>query len=289
MNVHVTGGSGFLGGHVISSLRRRGHTVSALARNERAAQRVAELGATPVPGDLDDPSSVDAAFAASGADALVNVASLGFGHAPAIVSAAREAGFTRAIFVSSTSIFTTLDTTSKAVRVAAEDEVRASGLAWTIVRPTMIYGTPGDRNIARLLRALRRSPLVVVPGGGHRLQQPVHVADVAEALASCLEKPVSVERTYDVAGPGALSLRELIEQAAAAVGRRPRLVTFPLAPTVAAVRLYERTAPRPRLRAEQIERLAEDKAFDIEPARRELCFDPRPFSVGVREEAEMLT
>jgi uncharacterized protein YbjT (DUF2867 family) len=284
----VTGGSGFLGASVIPLLREGGHDVVALARSGTAADRIRGLGASPIGGDLDDPVSLDASFGAAQADALVNLASLGFGHAPAIVAAAEGAAIERAVFVSTTAIFTRLDAGSKSVRQAAEDTIRASALRWTIVRPTMIYGTPGDRNMARLLVALRRWPVFPLPGGGRRLQQPVHVDDVAAAVVSAVEADVAVGKAYDVAGPEALSLRALVEQAAAAAGTSPRLIPVPLTPLVAGARLYELVAKRPRLRAEQLERLAEDKAFDIGPARADLAYDPRPFEQGIKEEASLL-
>lgn len=285
----MTGGSGFLGSRVVPLLVGAGYEVSALARSAAAAATLDGLGATALAGDLDDPASVDAAFAASGAQALVNLASLGFGHAPTIVAAAEEAGLQRAVFVSTTAIFTTLDARSRAVRQAAEDVVRASALDWTILRPTMIYGAPGDRNMARLLRLLRKAPVVPLPGGGRGLQQPVHVDDLAQAVVAALTAAAAIGQGYELAGPEPLALRDVVRQSAAAVGRAPRVVSLPLAPAVAAVRLYERVSGRPRLRAEQIERLAEDKAFDIAAARRDLGFDPRPFAAGIREEAACLS
>lgn len=288
MKVHVTGATGFLGGHVVPLLVGHGHEVSALARSRAAADRAERLGATPVAGDLDDPESVDAAFSANGARALVNLASLGFGHAATIVAAAENAGLRRAVFVSTTSIFTRLDAASKRVRAEAEEVIRASSLEWTVVRPTMIYGEPGDRNMARLLRLVQRSPVVPLPGGGHRLQQPVQVDDVASAVVAALESGAAVGQAYDVAGPEALPLREVVLQAAAAAGRRPRLVPVPIGPLTVALRFYEAVVPRPRVRAEQVQRLAEDKAFDIEAARRDLGYDPRPFASGIREEAALL-
>ena len=288
MKVHVTGASGFLGGHVVTQLLAGGHSVSALARSERAAGRVGELGATPIAGDLDDAGSLDAAFAASEAEALVNVASLGFGHAPAIVSAAEDAGLKRAVFVSTTAVFTSLNASSKSVRLAAEETIRDSALDWTIVRPTMIYGTPADRNMARLLRLIRRWPLVPLPATGRGLQQPVHVDDVAHAIVAAMESPLAARNAYDVAGPEPLSLRQVIQEASAAVGRSPRLVPVPLAPALAAATVYERIVPRPRLTAEQLRRLGEDKVFDISAARRDLDYDPRPFSVGIAEEAGLM-
>lgn len=288
MRVHVTGASGFLGGSVVPLLLAGGHEVTALTRTPAAAERVASLGATPVSGDLDDPASVDAAFAASEAEALVNLASLGFGHAPTIVAAAEEAGLHRAVFVSTTSIFTELHTATKPVRLAAEETITSSVLDWTIIRPTMIYGTPADRNMARLLKALRRLPVMPLPGGGKGLQQPVHVDDLAGAIVSALERPTTIGHAYNVAGPEPLSLRSVIEEAGGAVARHPRLVPVPLAPMVAAMRMYEAVAPSPGLKSEQIARLAEDKAVDIGEAREDLGFDPRPFRAGIMAEAALL-
>lgn len=288
MKVLVTGGSGFLGGYAIPELLNRGHQVVALARSSTAADRVRELGAQPLPGDLDDPASIDDAFLSAGADALVNLASLGFGHAEAVVAAAEQAGLVRALFVSTTAIFTSLDASSKAVRLAAETTIRDSALDWTIVRPTMIYGTPGDRNIVRLLALLRRTPLVPVPGGGRRMQQPIHVADLATSIATAIERPATIGHAYDLAGPEPVSFAELISQAGTAVGRRPVLVPLPLPLTIGAVRLYERLARHPRIRAEQLERLAEDKVFDIAAAKQDLDFQPRSLQDGLRSEAAML-
>jgi nucleoside-diphosphate-sugar epimerase len=203
-------------------------------------------------------------------------------------AAAGGAAIDRAVFISTTAIFTHLDATSKGVRQAAEDAIRSSALRWTIIRPTMIYGTPGDRNMARLLAALRRWPLLPLPGGGRRLQQPVHVDDVAAAAVSAVETEKAVGKAYDVAGPEALTLRAVVEEAAAAAGVSPRLVPVPLTPLVAGARLYEAVTRRPHLRAEQLERLAEDKAFDIGPARADLDYDPRPFAQGIKEEASLL-
>lgn len=289
MRVHVTGASGFLGGHVVPLLVSHGHDVTALCRSAKAAATVEALGAQPLAGDLDDPASVDDAFSASHADGLVNLASLGFGHAPAIVAAAEESGMTRAVFISTTGIFTHLDTRSKATRRAAEETVMSSALGWTILRPTMIYGAPGDRNMARLLRLVSRSPVVPLPGGGQRLQQPVHVEDLATAVVSALEADTAVGKIYDVAGPEPLTLRQVVASAAEAVGRSPKLVTVPLGPAIAAAKAYEKVAGRPRIRAEQLERLAEDKAFDISAARGDLGYDPRPFAEGIAQEAKMLS
>jgi uncharacterized protein YbjT (DUF2867 family) len=295
MRLLVTGGSGFLGRFVLAEAARRGHSCVALARSETAAQAVAAAGALPLAGNLDDPAALAGAFASTDCDALVNLASLGFGHAPAIIAAASTAGLDRAVFVSTTAVTTALPAPSKAARLAAELAIRESGLSWTILRPTMIYGAPGDRNLARLLTLLARAgrgwPLPVpvpVPGGGQRLQQPVHVADLAGAVLNAVERPQAARRRYDVAGPEPLTFADLLAEAAAAAGCRVRVVPVPLAPVIAATRRYERHSRQPRIRVEQWQRLAEDKAFSVEDAVRDLDYAPRSFAAGIRGEAGAL-
>ncbi len=285
MRLLVTGGSGFLGGYVLAEARRRGHEVVALARSDAATATVARRGAQPLSGDFDDPAGLPEVFSSARCSSLLNIASLGFGHAPAIVAAARSAGIDRAVFLSTTAVTTRLPARSRAVRLDAERQIRESGLKWTILRPTMIYGAPGDRNLSRLLTRLTRAPLLPVPGGGRQLQQPVHVADVADVVLSAMERPESADTTYDIAGPEPLSFDELLRVAAQAVGSRTRFVPVPLSPLVAVARGYELFSTRPRIRAEQLERLAEDKAFSIENAARDLGYMPRSFTDGILSEA----
>ena len=298
MRLLVTGGSGFLGGFVLAEAARRGHDCVALARSPSAARRVAARGAVPLEGDLDDDAALTGVFASARCDALVNLASLGFGHAPAIVAAAVGAGLGRAVLVSTTAVTTGLPARSKAVRLAAEATVRSSGLAWTILRPTMIYGAPGDRNMCRLLALLSRArrglpgvglPVVLpVPGGGRSLQQPVHVADVASAVLTAVERAHAAGSCYDIAGPEPLTFAELLRASAAAVDCPVRLLSVPLTPVIALTCGYERVSRRPRIRAEQWQRLTEDKAFPVDAARRDLAFAPRPFADGISEEAAAL-
>jgi uncharacterized protein YbjT (DUF2867 family) len=288
MRLLVTGGSGFLGAYVLDEARRRGHEVVALARSDTATAAVARHGAEPLSGDFDDPAGLPDVFSAARCSALLNIASLGFGHAPAIVAAARAAGVDRAVFISTTAVTTRLPARSHSVRLLAEEQIRESGLKWTILRPTMIYGAPGDRNLSRLLMLLPRVPVLPLPGGGRHLQQPVHVADAADAALSAVERSESAGSTYDIAGPDPLSFAELLRIAARAVGGQTRFVPVPLRPLVAAAHGYELLAARPRIRAEQLQRLAEDKAFSIEDAARDLGYAPRSFAEGIVAEARAL-
>jgi uncharacterized protein YbjT (DUF2867 family) len=287
MRVLVTGGSGFLGGYVVREAVRRGHEIVALARSQAAAAAVTALGARPVPGDLNDARSLGDAFTSARCETLVNLASLGFGHASVIIASAEQARIRRTVFVSTTAVTTTLAVSSKRIRLAAEERIRESALDWTILRPTMIYGDLGDRNLSRLLLLLGRTPVLPVPGGNH-LQQPVHAGDVADAVLAAAERSAAIGHTYDVAGPEPLTFAELLSASARAVSSRTRFVPVPLTPIVAAARGYELLSKNPKISVEQLRRLAEDKAFAIDDAVRDLEYAPRPFADGIRAEASAM-
>jgi nucleoside-diphosphate-sugar epimerase len=163
--------------------------------------------------------------------------------------------------------------------------VRESGLQWTILRPTMIYGTPDDRNIARLIRFIDRSPVVPVVAP-QALQQPIHVEDVAWAVAAALREPATIGRAYNIAGRDPVALRSLVEQVAAALGRRRLFVRVPLTPFEVALSLWAHVA-RPPIRVEQLHRIEEDKSFSYDDASRDFGFSPRDFRAGVSAEIDL--
>ena len=254
----------------------------------RGGPRGGGLRCRPVGNDLDQADRLPAVFAAARCDALVNLASLGFEHAPKIITATEQAGIDRAVFVSATAVTTAAPEPSKQVILTAERQIRYSRLQWTIMRPTMIYGTARDGNLSRLLILLSRTRVLPVPGGGRHLQQPVHVADIADAVLAAVERPRAAGMIYDVAGPEPLAFAKLLRVCARAVASRARFIPVPLAPVITLASGLERVSQHPPITAEQLRRLAEDKAFGIEAAIRDLGYSPRPFADGIRAEARAL-
>jgi len=272
MSIHllVTGATGFTGRRVVRALRRDGHRVRAFLRTT-SDRSVLPADVDVARGDLADPATL--AQALVGCDGLVGVASLGRGHAPGIVEAARLARISRSVFVGTTAVRTAVASASKTVRLEAERSVLEGGIGATLIRPTMIYGAPGDRNLERLLRFVARWPIVPIPGSGRGLQQPVHVDDVADAIAAVTPRGDLAGRAFDVAGPQPLTFRDLVRTVVRVLGRRRLLVRVPafLARVVAS--------------REQVARLAEDKSCDVTAARLAFAFEPRALEDGVRSEA----
>lgn len=281
MRVLVTGATGFTGSHTVPLLMQHGYEVRCFVRPTSDRSRLPQ-GIDMAEGTLDDRESLESAL--EGVDALVNIASLGFGHAPNIVQACHHAGIKRGIFISSTAIFTKVDAPSKPRRKAGEDAVLNSGLDYTVLRPTMIYGTDRDRNMIRLVRYVQRFPLLPIFGTGNYLQQPIHVDDVAMAIVQCLQQPTTIGKAYNIAGQKALSYNEVIDTVSRELGKNILKLHIPTGLVVPPLKLIESTGLRLPLKAEQIQRLNEDKAFAYDEAAADFDFQPRDFATGIAQE-----
>jgi nucleoside-diphosphate-sugar epimerase len=285
----VTGATGFTGRQAVPLLLERYHRIYCLVRRTSNRDAIDLPGVTMVEGDLENQASLEDAL--GGKDSLINIAYLvgRIEHGPRlaknIVSACRAAGVRRAVFVSSASIFTRLSAPAKKAKLAAEDVVINSGLDYTILRPTMIYGAPGDRNMIRLIRFLRRSPVVVVPGDGESRQQPVHVEDLARAIVDCVEVSAAFGKSYNLSGADPVTFNEIVEQTCQALGVRRLKVHLPLDLAVRAARLINMMRGKSWIKEEQILRLNEDKSIDHSDARKDFGFSPRSFLEGIRQEA----
>jgi len=279
MKIFVTGATGFTGSRVVPLLLKSGYEVRCLYRASSDRSQLPQPEIEWALGDVSDAQSLTSAT--QGADALINIASLGFGHADSIISAAQNAGIKRAVFISTTAIFTQLNAPSKKVRVAAELAIETSGLKFTILRPTMIYGSPRDRNMWRLIRFMRYSPIVPVFGDGKYLQQPVFVDDVAMAIVNCLSNDTTIGKSYNIAGKHALTYNDVIDTIARQMNKPIWKVHVPSKPVVSMLSLLERIRIPFPIKAEQVLRLNENKGFDYTEAQRDFGFSPLSFEEGI--------
>lgn len=282
MRIFVTGATGFTGSMTVPLLLSAGYQVTCLYRASSDRSVLPQPEINWVLGDVADRYGLTEAMKSS--DTLVNIASLGFGHADAIVAAAEDAGINRAIFISTTAIFTQLSASSKAVRLEAEETIKNSSLAYTILRPTMIYGSSRDRNIWRLIRWLKTIPVIPVMGNGNYLMQPVYVGDVAQAIILSLNSERTIAKCYNIAGGHPLTYNQLIDTVGEQLNRRVLKIHLPAKLSVRFLKLIELLGLKLPIKSEQIERLNENKDFAIEKAREDFNFQPRSFSEGIQLE-----
>jgi nucleoside-diphosphate-sugar epimerase len=278
----LTGATGFLGEFVLEELVQRGHEVTCFVRKTSNLDKIKRLNVNYVFGELDDYKSICEAL--NGKEALINIASLGFGHGPNIVNACEEMGVKRSIFVSTTGIFTKLNPDSKGIRLAAEKLIKESNLDYTIIRPTMIYGTTKDRNMWRLVKYLKRVPVLPILGSGEYLQQPVFVKDLAIAIVNAFEKDISIKRAYNISGAEALTYNEVVDITGRALGKKVLKVHIPMKLSYNLLKVYEKVSKKPKLKAEQVLRLNENKDFSFEEANKDLEYCPLSFEEGIKLE-----
>jgi nucleoside-diphosphate-sugar epimerase len=280
----LTGATGFLGEFVLEELVQKGHEVTCFIRNTSNLDKIKQLNVNYVYGELDDYKSIREAL--KGKDALVNIASLGFGHAPNIVNACEELDVKRSIFVSTTGIFTKLNPDSKGIRLNAEKLIKESSLDYTIIRPTMIYGTPRDRNMWRLIKYLKRLPVLPILGSGTYLQQPVYVKDLASVIVSAYENTVSIKKAYNISGATALTYNDVVDITGKTLGKKVIKMHIPMKLSYSLLKMYENVSKNPKLKAEQVLRLNENKDFSYQEAKQDLGYNPLSFEEGIKLEIE---
>lgn len=281
MKILVVGGTGFTGSRVLPLLAGRGQ-IRCLLRPGREIKDIGKLNYELVYGDLEDIESLTKAM--DGCESLINIASMGFGNVHKIVRCAEEMDIRRALFVSTTAIFTYLNTQSKKIRKEAEECVICSRLEWTILRPTMIYGAPDDRNMIRLLSFIKRWHIMPIPGSGDKLQQPVHVDDVAGAIVTAFFSTNTIRKAYNISGKEPLDFNQVVDLAAAALKSKVYKIHIPLTLLRILFKVYEFFVKNPKLKEEQLLRLNEDKAFGYDEASRDFGYSPKSFQEGIQKE-----
>jgi uncharacterized protein YbjT (DUF2867 family) len=273
--VHVIGASGRSGTALCRSLLAGEIPVIAIVRS---ADRWAATGIPLAPriADLEDPASLHAALR----DATRIVCCAHARHAGAVIDAAPANA--RFVFLGSTRKFTRWPDEHANGVLAGEAAFLTSCRSGVMLHPTMIYGAQGEDNVQRLAALLRRLPVVPLPGGGKALVQPVHQHDVTRAIRAAVEHAWDGPASLVIAGPTPLPYADFVRAVAAAAGlRRPRIISAPAGPLIAAISLLRHIPRPPPVHPEEIRRLLEDKAFDVRPMIQTLGFQPMSLQAGL--------
>ena len=211
-------------------------------------------------------------------------------HLPPGLDALKAKGMQRLVAFSSTSVSTKAASPDAyeqgMVRRLAEgeDAVRAfcsaNGVAWTILRPTLIYAEGQDQNVSRLARLIRRLGFLPLAGQGEGLRQPVHADDLAAAAIGAAASPAAENRAYDLPGGETLTYRQMAERVFEGLGRRPAILPLPEGLWRLAFGLARPLLPGAT--AQMGARMSEDLAFDGSPAAADFGWNPRSFRPDFR-------
>ena len=231
MRLSVTGGTGFVGSHLIDAALNAGHEVKALTRREQPARANLEW----IDGSLEDRAALHRLVTDS--DAVIHVAGVisasdaaGFERGNvagtlAMLAAATAGGVQRFVHVSSLAAREPKLSMYGASKARAEDLVRSSGLEWAMVRPPAVYG-PGDRETLELFR-MAKLGLMLMPPRGH--VSLIHVDDLARLLLALAgpAAPSNILIEADDGKPGGWTHRQFARELGRAVGTSPAIVSTP--------------------------------------------------------------
>lgn len=281
----LSGANGFTGRHVCEELISRNIKFSVILRPGTNHYWMMKKNISVFYSDLNDSNKLSKILKEF--DSLINIASLGFGTANPIVEACEKASLKRVIFISSTSIFTSLNASSKKIRNKAENIIKKSNLIWSIIRPTMIYGTPKDRNMIRLIRWIDKVPIIPIFGDGNSLQQPVYVKDLAKFIVDILDNENSFKNDFNISGKSPLTFNQIIREISDILNKRPFKIYLPYLLCVRIINIFEHFKINFPIKGEQILRLNENKSFSYSKAETLIGYKPVDFNNAINNEIKI--
>jgi len=267
MRIAITGGTGFIGGHLARRAVTEEHEVVLLARKDR---RDATIVSAPrmkfVPSDLSDPTTLAQAF--TGCDAIAHCAGINreIGeqtyrkvHIEAtknVVETARQAGVKKVVLMSFLRARPNCGSSYHESKWAAEEIVRHSGLDYTIVRAGVVYGR-GDHMLDHLSHALYTFPLFAMVGFNEKPVRPLAVEDLVDVLEAALVQERLTRQTVAITGPEEIYLSEAARRVAQVTGNRVRIVRAPVSFHYLLARVAEWTMKVPLVARAQVRILSE--------------------------------
>ena len=234
----VTGGSGFVGGHVVHTLRADGRDVRCLVRERRRGERLEAWGCELAVGDVTDPESLRSAVA--GCDTVVHLVAIRQGRPEqfqrvmvdgtrSLIAAAGDAGVTR--FVHMSALGTSAETKDLVPYYGAkwemEQDVKAAGIPYVIFRPSFVFGKEGGI-LPTFAKLARLAPVTPIVGSGTQRIQPIWADDAGAYFSKAVDLDAATNRTFEIGGPDAVTWNEFWERLKRARGSRRPSVHVPM-------------------------------------------------------------
>jgi NADH dehydrogenase len=292
VTVLVTGATGYIGRSVVAHLVAHGTPVRCLVMPEDPFELPRSPLVEVVRGDV---TAADAlADAGDDVDTVIHSAAVMPPARPELICHVNVEGtrrvleqvkrwaLTRCVHLSAVSATYRPLNAYGASKLEAEELVRASGLPYTILRPTMVYGPGGGLHFQKLVGLVRRSPGVLpVIGPGTQRLQPVALDDVVAAIDLARGHPAAIGKTYGVSGRTVATFDELADRIAAALGRSRVKLHVPLRLCRPIARVAGRFAPGSSLTPDVIAGLTQDATLDWEEFARDCGYSPLSLATGL--------
>lgn len=284
----VTGASGFVGSHVVARLAAEGEPVRALVRDlERAKKRLPANGADIIRGDTTMPQTLDAACAGAGAIVHcafitaerkqgpgVNYYATNVEGTANLVAAAKRAGVRRIIVASGLGTKPAAPGSYMQGRYLAEQEVKNSGLDWSILGPSVQFGS-GSAFFTGLADLIRQAPVVPMVGDGRRRFQPIWVEDVTTCLVKMVREPQTYDgKSLEVGGPEIYTYAQILDMLMGVLGKHKLKVPGPMPLAALGAAMLEAVLPRPPITRAALGLFTFDNVTALDSVQRNFGFAP---------------
>ena len=286
MHVLITGGTGFVGRHLVDRLRQDGHQVRILARgcDQFPSRFEADDHVDRVHGSVTDRSVLESS--ADEIDAVAHLAGINFERGTQTFRAVHDRGTANVVAASQMHDVDRLVLTSYlrarpwdhagylASKWVAEEHVRHADVPWTILKPAGVFG-PGDQLLTHLATWFRTVPVLPIPRDAPPLR-PVAIEDLIDVLHAAITRERLSRKTVAVMGAESVSLSELAHRVRRHLGRNGWTIPIPLPVLVGGAIAQELTLEQPIVTRASLRMLAEGM---MEPAPSGIC-DPLPRDLG---------
>jgi len=299
----IAGGTGFIGRHLVSSLREGGLRAKCLARSPAKSEICKKAGFDVVPGDITDRESLQGKL--DNCDTVVHLVGIieekeGISFEGVhvrgtenLVNEAKKAKVKHFFYQSALGAAPSSWSRYLKTKAEAEEIVRASGIPYTIFRPSLVVGD-GDGFTSKLKDLIAFSPVVPVPGDGKTKFQPIYIGDLVKCFVKLFSSPLPVDHTvspvYELGGPEHLTYNELLSLLMESTGSHKTIVHIPL-------ELFKLGLPLagffqgmlgllgkkiPSVSREQLQLLETDNICDTDAVERHFGFVPVRYKEALR-------
>lgn len=289
MRVFVTGATGFVGRNAVEAFRKSGHEITAGVNMKRQDYGFSEdIPVAPCP--VDDSAAMGTSFA--GHDVVVHLVGIiaetrtkTFEQTVArgtenVVAACRQAGVGKIVYLSALGTKPGAASWYHRTKFHAEEAVKSSGLMYSILRPSVIYG-PGDGFVTLLAKMLTSAPITPVIGDGRYRLQPIHIDDLAPMIVRSATEAVADFQTIDIAGPEKLEYLEILGIIKTVLNKRRPKLFLPVWLMRRVAGILEKIVKPAPLTRDQITMMLAGNTGDITLMREIFGIEPREFKNGL--------
>jgi len=297
MMILITGATGYIGRHLVSRLVAQGERPRCLVRNIKRASSILPAGTLEfVQGDTTSPASLETAV--QGVDTIVHAAFITADQKQSagnhyqetnvqgtanLVEAAKKAGVKRIIVISGLGTKPDKPGSYMQGRYLAEKMVKESGLDWTIIQPSVLFGKDAPF-IKGLTDLIRTAPVVPLIGGGKVMFQPIYVEDVVTVIIKVLQEPERTKnKTYTIGGPAYYSFTQVIDALLQAMHKKRIKVPTPTPLVGIGAAVMEAVLPKPPLTKAAMTLFTFDNTTDLHSVERDFGFTPMSFTTYLTE------